>query len=151
MILFLFLILVFISLNIILLLIAFEVILVLMYFLISKWGSKLYKIRSSFYLLIFTIVGSILLLINIILLLLLCGSTNLIIIENIEYNINSQISLSLLFIIGFGIKVPMFPFHIWLPEVHTESYTSGSVILAGILLKLGIFGLIYLYWVDKLE
>ena len=113
-----------------------------MYFLISKWGSKLYKIRSSFYLLIFTIVGSILLLINIILLLLLCGSTNLIIIENIEYNINSQISLSLLFIIGFGIKVPMFPFHIWLPEVHTESYTSGSVILAGILLKLGIFGLI---------
>ena len=69
-----------------------------MYFLISKWGSKLYKIRSSFYLLIFTIVGSILLLINIILLLLLCGSTNLIIIENIEYNINSQISLRLLFI-----------------------------------------------------
>ena len=44
--------------------------------------------------------------------------------------------------VGFDIKVPIFPFHIWLPEVHTETYTSGSVILAGILLKLGIYGLI---------
>jgi NADH-quinone oxidoreductase subunit M len=49
-----------------------------------------------------------------------------------------QISLSLIFTIAFGIKVPIFPFHLWLPEVHTETYTSGSVILAGILLKLGV-------------
>ncbi len=47
-----------------------------------------------------------------------------------------------LIISGFGIKVPIFPFHIWLPEVHTETYTSGSIILAGIILKLAIFGFI---------
>ena len=113
-----------------------------MYFLVSKWGSKLYKIRSSFYLFMFTIFGSVLLLIGIILLLLITGSTNLIVLENFQFTVNQQISLGILFTVGFGIKVPIFPFHIWLPEVHTETYTSGSVILAGILLKLGIYGLI---------
>ena len=53
-----------------------------------------------------------------------------------------QISLSFVISIAFAIKVPIFPFHLWLPEVHTETYTSGSVLLAGILLKLGVYGLI---------
>jgi len=134
--------LVFFSLNTILFITCFEVILILMYFLVSNWGSKLYKIRSSFYLFIFTIFGSIFLLMNIILLLLITGSTNLIILENWHFNDNQQISFAILFIFSFGIKVPIFPFHIWLPEVHTETYTSGSIILAGILLKLAVYGLI---------
>ena len=132
----------FFSLNTILFLLGFEVILVLMYFLITNWGSKLYKIRSSFYLLLFTIFGSLFLLNALLILLVISGSTNFIVLENFHFNVNQHISLALLFIHGFGIKVPIFPYHIWLPEVHTETYTSGSVILAGILLKLALYGLI---------
>jgi len=102
----------------------------------------LYKIRSTFYLLLFTIFGSLFLLLALVILYIITGSTNFILLENFQFNLNQQISLTLLLIHGFGIKVPIFPFHIWLPEVHTETYTSGSLILAGILLKLGIYGLI---------
>ena len=113
-----------------------------MYFLINNWGSKLYKIRSSFYLLLFTIFGSLFLFIALVILYVITGSTNFILLENFQFITNQQISLTICFICGFGMKVPIFPFHIWLPEVHTETYTSGSVILAGILLKLALYGLI---------
>ena len=132
----------FFSLNTILFLLGFEIILVLMYFLINNWGSKLYKIRSSFYLLLFTIFGSLFLFIALVILYVITGSTNFILLENFQFITNQQISLTICFICGFGMKVPIFPFHIWLPEVHTETYTSGSVILAGILLKLALYGLI---------
>ena len=106
------LILVFISINFIFFLIQFEVILILMYFLVSNQGTKLHKIRSSYYLFIFTIFGSVFLLISIILLFIITGSTNLILLENFQFNVNQQISLAIIIIIGFGNKVPIFPFHI---------------------------------------
>ena len=120
----------------------FEATLVLMYFLVYYWGSKLYKIRSGFYLFMFTIIGSLQLLIGIIFLLMIAGSTNLIVLENFHFSVNQQKLFALLWYIGFGIKIPLFPFHGWLPEVHAEASTAGSVVLAGILLKLGIYGII---------
>ena len=89
----------------------FETTLVLMYFLLYYWGSKLYKIRSGFYLFMFTMVGSLLLLIGILFLLLITGSTNLIVLENFHFSVNQQKLIGFLFAVGFGIKVPIFPFH----------------------------------------
>lgn len=89
----------------------FEATLTLMYFLVYYWGSKLYKIRSGFYLFMFTMVGSLLLLIGILFLLLITGSTNLIVLENFHFSVNQQKLIGFLFAVGFGIKVPIFPFH----------------------------------------
>ena len=136
------LILTFVSLDMVIFFFVFETTLVLMYFLLYYWGSKLYKIRSGFYLFMFTIFGSILLIIGIIFLLLITGSTNLIVLENFHFSVNQQKLFAFVFTIGFGIKVPIFPFHGWLPDVHSEGSTYGSILLAGILLKLGIYGLL---------
>jgi len=69
-----------------------------------------------------------------------CGTTNLIILENYNFNSYKQIVLFFLFFWGLAIKIPMFPFHLWLPEAHVEAPTEGSILLAGLLLKLGSYG-----------
>ena len=69
-------------------------------------------------------------------------STNLIVLENFHFSVNQQKLFAFVFTIGFGIKVPIFPFHGWLPDVHSEGSTYGSILLAGILLKLGIYWLL---------
>ena len=119
---------------------SFELMLTLISLSVSQWGSKLYKIRSSFYLFLFTIFGSLLFLTSIIILLFLTGSNNCT--WDFSLNVNQQIPMTLPLTFALGIKLPVFPFHTWLPEVHSESDSSGSLVLAGILLKLGNYGLI---------
>ena len=85
---------------------------------------------------------------------LITGSNNYIL--DFSVNLNQQISFALMFTVALGIKVPVFPFHLWLPEVHSETDTCGSVLLAGVLLKVGSYGLMrftltlfpvgYSYW-----
>jgi len=71
-----------------------------------------------------------------------CGTTNFLVLQAYAFNNYKQIYLSLLFFLGFSIKIPSFPFHLWLPEAHVEAPTEGSVILAGLLLKLGGYAFI---------
>jgi NADH-quinone oxidoreductase subunit M len=146
---------VFMSLDFFLFYVFWEVMLVPMYFLIGVWGSerRLYAAIKFF---LYTLAGSVLMLLGILALYFNAAKatgvqtfdipTLLAVVQNPQY---SQIFTESLkgwlfwgFFFAFAIKVPMFPFHTWLPDAHTEAPTAGSVILAGVLLKMGTYGFI---------
>ena len=133
---------VFMSLDIFFFYIFFEGVLIPMFFVIGVWGSRQRKIHAVYQFFLYTFFGSILMLFSIFLIYLHVGSTHLEIIKETFFTEKRQLVLWLCFFIAFAIKVPMFPFHIWLPEAHVEAPTSGSILLAGILLKLGTYGFI---------
>lgn len=139
---------VFVSLDLFLFYIFWEVMLVPMYFLIGIWGGprRLYAAIKFF---LYTLFGSVLMLLGIIALYFLAGDK----LGERTFDIVKLHQLGtytaawqwgtwvfLAFFVGFAIKVPMFPFHTWLPDAHVEAPTAGSVILAGVLLKMGTYG-----------
>nr|YP_009325916.1 NADH dehydrogenase subunit 4 [Vertebrata lanosa]APC24957.1 NADH dehydrogenase subunit 4 [Vertebrata lanosa] len=131
---------VFCVLDVFLFYIFFESVLIPMFLIIGVWGSRKRKIRASFQFFIYTLVGSFFMLSAIVYIYSITGTSDLIILWFTNFSYYSQIFLWILFFFGFAVKIPMIPFHIWLPEAHAEAPTSGSVILAGILLKLGGYG-----------
>lgn len=120
----------------------FESILIPMFFVIGVWGSRDRKIHAGYQFFLYTLVGSLLMLLSIIYLLITVGSTHCYVLYMYDYSILEGRLIWLAFFLSFAVKVPMVPFHIWLPEAHVEAPTAGSVLLAGILLKMGTYGLI---------
>lgn len=140
---------VFSSLDLILFYVFWEFILIPMYFIIGIWGGE-DRVYAAVKFFLYTLAGSVLLLIGIIWIGFLCSPVqgqfnsdlNQIIKMSVILPLNKQIILFLLFTLGFLIKVPLFPFHTWLPDAHVQAPTAGSVVLAALLLKMGTYGLI---------
>lgn len=138
------LIIVFSVLDLVLFYVFFETILIPMFLVIGIWGSRTRKVRAAYQLFLYTLLGSILMLLALLTIYFEIGSTAYEIVLANVYKLSPEreLLLWLAFFASFAIKVPMFPVHIWLPEAHVEAPTAGSVLLAGILLKLGTYGFI---------
>ena len=138
---------VFVSLDLFVFFVFFEAILVPMYFIIGIWGSdrRIYAAMKFF---IYTAFGSALMLAGIIALAVLhgqqTGSVSFALSDLMQLDLPDTTELWLFgaFAVAFAIKVPLFPVHTWLPDAHTEAPTAGSILLAGVMLKLGTYGLL---------
>lgn len=133
----------FMTLNLFLFYIFFEVILIPMLLIIGIWGSRDRKLTAAFRFFLYTLIGSIFFLIVIIYLYFFFGTVDIVqLFSIIEFDDSLQIVFWFFMFIAFSVKIPVFPLHTWLPEAHAEAPTIGSIILAGILLKLGPYGIL---------
>lgn len=136
-----FLILFFSTLNILFFYISFESILIPMFLIIGMWGGPR-KVKANYYFFIFTLVGSVFMLLALLFIWKQTDTLDFVNLLRFRFTTRLECFLWLFFFLGFTVKIPIFPFHLWLPEAHVEAPTAGSVILAGLLLKLGGYGFI---------
>ena len=132
---------VFISMDLILFYLFFEGGLIPMFLIIGIWGGER-RIYSTFKFFLYTLAGSVFMLLAVIFMYWEVGTSSIPVLLQHEFSYNNQIILWLAFFASFVVKIPMWPFHTWLPDAHVEAPTAGSVILAGVLLKLAGYGFI---------
>ncbi|MFM1847636.1 MAG: hypothetical protein RL417_1110 [Pseudomonadota bacterium] len=137
-----------VALDVFLFYVFWELMLAPMYFIIGVWGGKR-RIYATLKFVLYTVFGSVLMLVAILYVVWrYYEETNVMtfvlpqLLEGIHLTLREEIWLFAAFALAFGIKVPVFPFHTWLPDAHVEAPTGGSVVLAGVLLKMGLYGFI---------
>jgi NADH-quinone oxidoreductase subunit M len=132
---------VFCSLDMVLFYLFFEAGLIPMFLIIGIWGGA-NRIYASFKFFLYTLIGSVLMLAAMITMYVIAGTTDIPTLMNTPFASELQLWLWLAFFASFAVKVPMWPVHTWLPDAHVQAPTAGSVILAGVLLKMGGYGLL---------
>ncbi len=131
---------VFVALDFFLFYLFWEAMLIPMFILIGVWGGQ-NRVYAAIKFFLYTLVGSLLMLVGIVVLYYQGDRTlDILVLSSLQYPLKLQYWLFLAFFAAFAVKVPMFPFHTWLPDAHTEAPTAGSVILAGVLIKMGAYG-----------
>lgn len=129
----------FCALDLVLFYVFFEAVLIPMFLIIGIWGGER-RVYASFKFFLYTLTGSVLMLLAILFIYFKTGTSSIPDVSVYHFDPSVQIWLWLAFFAAFAVKIPMFPFHTWLPDAHVEAPTAGSVILAGILLKMGGYG-----------
>ena len=135
---------VFSALDLFLFFFSFEMVLIPMFLIIGLWGSRQRKIHASIQFFFFTMLGSLWFFVSILLLYIYLGTTDIFFFFFCKTFLSSTFEkfVWISFFLSFAVKVPVVPVHIWLPEAHVEAPTAGSVLLAGVLLKMGGYGIL---------
>ncbi|MDA4804373.1 NADH-quinone oxidoreductase subunit M, partial [Enterobacter hormaechei] len=131
---------VFVVLDLLAFYVFFEAVLIPMFLVVGIWGGSSTRIRASFLLFLYTLAGSLFMLLAIMVIYYNVGSTDFTIISLSEISFESQKILWLAFFLSFAVKTPLVPFHMWLPRAHAEAPLAGSILLAGLFLKLRTYG-----------
>jgi len=131
---------VFTTLDLVLFYVFFESVLLPMFLIIGLWGARERKIRAAYQFFLYTLLGSVLMLLGVLLMAFQAGSTDIDLLYVTKWSHQRELLLWIALFASFAVKVPMVPVHIWLPEAHVEAPTAGSLVLAGVLLKLGTYG-----------
>ena len=131
----------FASLDMLMFYLFFEAVLIPMFIIIGVWGGAR-RVYAAFKFFLYTLLGSVLMLVCMLAMYIEVGTTDIPVLIGYSFSVEMQTWLFLGFMASFAVKVPMWPVHTWLPDAHVEAPTAGSMILAGVLLKMGGYGFI---------